>query len=73
MCTRQGVRKLMHSSEFPAPAITDGSGRAKLWHLSDIAPFEDAHPDFTDADAKWKRIRKAGHRALFAARQKKKG
>ncbi len=66
--TRQGVRKLMHSPEFPAPAITDGTGRVKLWHLSDIAGFEDAHPEVTDAAAKWKKIRKAGRRALYARR-----
>jgi hypothetical protein len=68
--TRQGVYKLMHSVEFPVPAITDGTGLTKLWHLSDIASYEDSHPELTDGDAKWRKIRKAGRRALYARRMK---
>jgi formylmethanofuran dehydrogenase subunit A len=68
--TRQGIQKLVRSADFPAPAITDGAGRVKLWHPADIAAFETSHPEVTDADAKWKKIRKAGRRALYARRMK---
>ena len=66
---RQSVYRLMHCADFPAPVIA--TGRVRLWHLSDIARFEDTHPELTDLDAKWRKVRKAGHRALFAARLKK--
>jgi Prophage CP4-57 regulatory protein (AlpA) len=68
---RQSVYRLMRCADFPAPVIV--TGRVRLWHLSDIATFEDAHPELTDADAKWRKIRKAGRRALFAAAQRRKG
>ena len=70
--TRRGVYKILRSPDFPAPVITDDAGRIRLWHLSDIATFEDTHPELTDADAKWRKIRKAGRRALFAAAQRRK-
>ena len=66
--TRRGVYKILRSPDFPAPVIT--TGRERLWCLSDIATFEDTHPELTDADAKWRKIRKAGRRALFAHRMK---
>ncbi len=68
--TRRGIYKLMHSAEFPAPAITDDAGNTKLWRAADIAAFETSHPEVTDADAKWRKIRKAGRRALYARRMK---
>ncbi len=42
----------------------------KLWHTADIAAFETSHPEVTDADAKWRKIRKDGRRALYARRMK---
>ena len=66
--TRQGVHKLMHRPDFPAPEIDTGS--VKLWRLSVITGFEEAHPELTDGDAKWRKIRKAGRRALYARRMK---
>jgi hypothetical protein len=61
--TRQGVHKLTRSTSFPAPAITDGSGRIKLWHVADVATFESAHPEVTSEDAKLNKIKRAGYAA----------
>jgi len=68
--TPRGVHKLVHSADFPAPAIIDGTGRVKLYHAADITDFETRHPEVTDGDAKWRKVRKAGRRALYAARLK---
>ncbi len=68
--TRQGVQKLARTSEFPAPAISSASGRVRLWRSDDIARFEEAHPEVTCADAKWRKIRGAGRRALYGRRMK---
>jgi hypothetical protein len=55
--TRRGIEKLIGRGGFPAPAITDGAGRLKLWHLSDIASYEDAHPELTSEEAKRRKVR----------------
>lgn len=55
--TRQGVYKLVHRPDFPAPAITDGAGRMKLWHVADIAAFESVRPELTDDEAKHRKVR----------------
>ena len=35
--TRQGIQKLVRAADFPAPAITDGAGRVKLWQRRRIS------------------------------------
>jgi hypothetical protein len=56
--------------DFPAPAIVDSTGRVRLYRTADILHFEETHPELTDGDAKWRKVRKAGRRALYAARMK---
>lgn len=65
--TRQGIQKLARSPGFPAPSIT-GPGRLRLWESPDIDRFEETHPEVIDADAKWRKIRNAGRRALYGRR-----
>jgi len=55
--TRRGLQKLIGRGGFPAPVITDATGRLKLWHTADIAAFEDAHPELTDREAKRRKVR----------------
>jgi hypothetical protein len=55
--TRRGLQKLIHRGGFPAPVITDGKGRLKLWHTADIAAFEDAHPELNDIQVKRRKVR----------------
>jgi hypothetical protein len=55
--TRRGIEKLIGRGGFPAPAITDGAGRMKLWHPADIAVYEAAHPEVTSDEAKRRKVR----------------
>jgi hypothetical protein len=56
--TRRGLQKLIRrGGGFPAPVITDGTGRLKLWHTADIAAFEDAHPELTSEEEKRRKVR----------------
>jgi len=66
--TRQGVYKALRWPDFPAPAVSDGTGLTKLWHPADIDAFESRHPEFTDELAKRRKIRKAGYAALMRKR-----
>jgi hypothetical protein len=68
--TRQSVYRVFRFRDFPAPAVADSEGITKLYSAGDIVRFEEAHPELTDGDAKWKKIRKAGRRALYARRMK---
>lgn len=68
--TRQSVYRVFRFPDFPAPAVADSEGLTKLYSAADIDRFEEAHPELTDADAKWRKIRRAGRRALFARRLK---
>jgi hypothetical protein len=68
--SRQSVYRVFRFPDFPAPAVTDSEGITKLYRASDIDRFEEAHPELTDGDAKWRKVRKAGRRALYASRMK---
>ena len=67
--TRRGVYKLTRSDNFPAPAITDGTGRIKLWHAADVATYEAAHPEVSSEDAKRNKIKRAGYAARLGRQQ----
>lgn len=43
--TRQGVHKLIRSSDFPPPSLVINCGRTKAWRLADIEAYEAAHPE----------------------------
>ena len=62
--TRQGVRRLTQSKNFPAPAFTINKGRTKVWKLSDIEAFEKEHPELLDEGAK-ERKQKGYARAIL--------
>ena len=68
--TRQGVRRLTQSKNFPAPAFTINKGRTKVWKLSDIEAFEKEHPELLDEGAK-ERKQKGYARAILKGRSEK--
>jgi hypothetical protein len=54
--SRRGLQKLMRRSGFPEPFITANQGRIKLWHMSDVAAYEAAHPELTSEEAKRRKV-----------------
>lgn len=67
--TRQGVYKVFHFADFPAPAVTDGAGLTGLWNPADIDAFEAAHPELTSEDAKHNKVKRAGYAARLGRQQ----
>ena len=69
--TPRGVRKLISSADFPAPLFALNVGKTKVWSLPIIQLYERDHPELTSHLAKRNKVRRAGHNALWSARQQK--
>lgn len=50
--TYQGVRRVILWSDFPDPAFVFNQGRAQVWHIGDIEPFETAHKELINRGIK---------------------
>ena len=65
--TARGLRKLVRSRNFPAPAFTLNRGHDLVWHEHDIVRFERTHPEMHSEDAKQRKIRGCAAAALKRA------
>jgi len=62
--TRQGLYKVRAWPDFPKPVESVNRGRVRIWHLTDIAAFENAHPELKSNVDKLRKV--AGFRRARA-------
>jgi hypothetical protein len=54
--TRRGLYKVRAWADFPKPVELYDRGRVKLWHLTDITAFENAHPELKSNAEKVRKV-----------------
>lgn len=58
--TRQGLYKVRRWPDFPRPVESVNRGKVRLWNLTDITGFENAHPELKSNADKLRKV--AGYR-----------